>query len=103
MLQVAVFAIRTSMMLPRLYSCPRIQIWIRKNKKSIAQAVLEESFENFGWQTLGFLDKQSVAKNQLYESIVAKDLEFFIVFGLLGFLWLFFTKSVQMWLSRKSG
>ena len=102
MLQVALFAIKTSMALPRLYSCPRVQIWIRKNKKGIAQAVLEESFENFGWQTLGFLDKQPVAKNQLYESILAKDLEFFVVFGFLALLWLFLTKSLKIWMNHKT-
>lgn len=52
MIEIAVLALRTTLQAPRIASCPRAKVWLRRNGWAIAETAVGEGLERSAWTAL---------------------------------------------------
>lgn len=52
MIEIAVLALRTTLQAPRIASCSRAKVWLRRNGWTIAETAVGEGLERSAWTAL---------------------------------------------------
>lgn len=100
MLQIAVFILKTTPILPKITSCGKFQVWLRKNRYSITKTAVEEAWEDSAWKTIDILNnnqmdfKSKNLSNGDIFNLICNDVKTTLVFAFFAILWIVLIKRI---------